>query len=148
MLIINRYLRQYPALLSICATACLLAACVTTGRESLRASVARLDDASSHFSTQLQYQGDDSRRGLLSRDADAMAKAAHNLDRSIADGNTRTEVENEYRRVTRSYQQLHAQLADEGYADQNKQVLVDFDRVTTTYRNVEAAMNYHIANSP
>ena len=146
MFTINTYLRHYRTLLSVCAAAFVLAACVTTGHESLRASAARLDDASSHFSAQLQYQGDDSRRGLLSRDAEAMAKSARNLDRALSKGNTRPEVEDEYRRVSDSYEKLHMQLADEGYAAQNQQVLTDFDRVTNAYRRVEAAMGLRTAS--
>lgn len=57
----NAYLRKYPMLLGCCIAACLLAACVTTRTKSLRASASRLDDASSHFSSQVQYQGDDSK---------------------------------------------------------------------------------------
>jgi len=147
MFIMNPYLRQVRALLGVCAAAVLLSACVTTGHESLRASAARLDDASSHFSAQLQYQGDDSRRGLLSRDAEAMAKAAHNLDRALSKGNTRPEVEDEYRRVRDNYEQLHVQLADEGYAAQNRQVLTDFDLVTNAFRNVETAMGMRTAST-
>jgi len=47
-------------------------------------------------------------------------------------GMRRDDVEGEYRRVTDSYEELHSQLADEGYADQNRGVLKDFDRVTVT----------------
>jgi len=147
MFIMNPYLRHVRALLGVCAAAVLLSACVTTGHESLRASAARLNDASSHFSAQLQYQGDDSRRGLLSRDAEAMAKAAHNLDRALSKGNTRPEVEDEYRRVRDNYEQLHVQLADEGYAAQNRQVLTDFDLVTNAFRNVETAMGMRTAST-
>jgi len=147
MVNLNSYLKQYRALLSMCAAACLLAACATTGHDSLRASAVRLDDASNHFSAQIQYQGDDNRRTQLSRDAETMAKTAHNLDRALNNGDRRLDVEDEYRRVTDSYRQLHMQLADEGYADQNRQLLVDFDRVTAAYRSVEAAMGLHTAST-
>jgi hypothetical protein len=80
-------------------------------------------------------------RDRVSRDAEALAKAAHNLDRALDKDNSRADVKTEYRRVTDGYEQLHSQLADEGYADQNRQVLEDFDRVTAAYRNVEAGMN-------
>ena len=146
MFVKNRFLRQYRALLSLGVAAFVLAACVTTGHESLRASAARLSDASSHFSSQLQYRGDDNRRSLLSGDAETMAKSSRNLDLALRNGNTRVEVEDQYRRVTDSYQQLHAQLADEGYAEQNRQVLIDFDRVTTAYRDVEAKMSMRTAS--
>jgi gas vesicle protein len=139
----NTHLRKYLVLLSCCTAACLLAACATTRTESLRASASRLDDASSHFSTQIQYQGDDNSRDRVSRDAEALAKAAHNLDRALNKSDSRDDVEPEYRRVTDDYEQLHSRLADEGYADQNRQVLADFDRVTAAYRNVEAGMSRH-----
>jgi len=43
--------------------------------------------------------------------------------------------------VADGYEQLHSRLADEGYADQNRHVLEDFDRVTAAYRSVEAGMS-------
>lgn len=143
----NTYLRKYLVLLSGCTAVCLLAACATTRTESLRASASRLDDASRHFSSQIQYQGDDSRWSRVSRDADALAKASHNLDRALQQGHSRDDVEDDYRRVTDSYEQLHGQLADEGYADQNRRLLQDFDRVTAAYRDVEAGMGNRSANA-
>jgi hypothetical protein len=137
----NTYLRKYTMLLSCFTAACLLAACATTRTESLRASASRLDDASSHFSSQVQYQGDDSRRDNVGRDAEALAKAAHNFDRALDKGDSRDDVETEYRRVADGYDQLHSRLADEGYADQNRHLLEDFDRVTVAYRDVEAGMS-------
>jgi len=142
----NTYLRKYLVLLSGCAAVCLLAACVTTRTESLRASASRLDDASSRFASQIRYQGDDSRRGRVSADAEALGKAARNLVRALDKGDSRNDVEGEYRRVTDSYGQLHSQLADEGYADQNRRVLEDFDRVTAAYRDVEAGMSRRSAS--
>ena len=142
----NTYLRKYLVLLSGCAAVCLLAACVTTRTESLRASASRLDDASSRFASQIRYQGDDSRRGRVSADAEALAKAARNLVRALDKGDSRNDVEGEYRRVTDRYGQLHSQLADEGYADQNRRVLEDFDRVTAAYRDVEAGMSRRSAS--
>jgi hypothetical protein len=62
-------------------------------------------------------------------------------------GNSRNDVEGEYRRVTDSYEQLHSQLADEGYADQNRRVLQDFDRVTAAYRDVEDGMSRRSASA-
>jgi hypothetical protein len=143
----NAYMRKYPLLLSCCISACLLAACATTRTESLRASASRLDDASSHFSSQVHYQGDDSRRDRVGRDAEALAKAAHNFDRALDTGHSRDDVETEYRRVADGYEQLHSRLADEGYADQNRHVLEDFDRVTAAYRNVEAGMSRRSASA-
>jgi len=144
---VNTYLRKYLVLLSCCTAACVLAACATTRAQSLRASAARLDDASSHFAAQIRYQGDDSRRGRVSGDAEALAKAASNLDRALERGNSRDDVETEYRRVTDGYAQLHSRLADEGYASQNRQALADFDRVTAAYHDVEAGMSLHSAST-
>jgi len=143
----NACLRKKFALLSFCAVAVLFTACATTRTESLRTSATKLDDASSQFAAQIRYQGDDSKRDRVSRDAEAMAKAAHNLDLALGKGDSRADVEDEYRRVTDSYGQLHSQLATEGYADQDKRVLEGFDRVTTTYRNVEAAMGRRMADA-
>jgi hypothetical protein len=133
----------------------LSAACATTRTDSLRASASRLDDASSHFSSEIRYQGndsryqgndnrypgDDSRRGPISRDAEALAQAAHDFDRAVDQRDSHDSVQADYRRVTDDYQQLHSRLADAGYAEQNRQVLQDFDRVTSAYRDVEAGMS-------
>lgn len=134
----NRYLRKYLVLLS-CTGACLLTACATT--KSLQASTERLDEATRQFSSQIQYQGDDSRRDRVSRDAEVLAKAAHNLNSAVDKGDSRDDFDAEYRQVAEGYAQLHRQLADEGYAGQNQKVLADFDRVTTAYRSVEAGMS-------
>jgi hypothetical protein len=150
----NAYLQKYLVPLSCSGVACLLAACATTRTDSLRASASRLDDASSHFSSQIQYQGNDSRyqsndsrhqsdsrRGPISRDADALAQAAHDFNRAVDQRDSHDSVQADYRRVTDDYEQLHSRLADAGYADQNRQVLQDFDRVTNAYRDVEAGMS-------
>jgi hypothetical protein len=143
----NTFRRKHSALLSFCTVALLFSACATTRTESLQTSASKLDAASSQFATQVRYQGDDTKRGRVSRDAEAMAKSAHNLSLSVGKGDTRAKVEDEYRRVTDSYGLLHSQLAEEGYAAQDRRVLEDFDRVTTTYRNVEAAMGRRIADA-
>jgi hypothetical protein len=148
------YLQKYLVPLSCSGVACLLAACATTRTDSLRASASRLDDASSHFSSQIQYQGSDSRyqtndsryqsdsrRGPISRDAEALAQAAHDFNRAVDQRDSHDSVQADYRRVTDDYEQLHSRLADAGYADQNRQVLQDFDRVTNAYRDVEAGMS-------
>jgi len=162
----NAYLEKYLVPLSCSGVACLLVACATTRTDSLRASASRLADASSHFSSQVQYQGNDSRyqegriqgneghyqsndgryegdsrRGPISRDAEALAQAAHDLNRAVDQRDSHDSVQADYRRVTDDYEQLHSRLADAGYADQNRQVLRDFDRVTNAYRDVEAGMS-------
>ncbi|HYM34739.1 MAG TPA: hypothetical protein VET48_05035 [Steroidobacteraceae bacterium] len=144
---INTYLRKYLVLLGFCAAAIVFAACATTRTDTLRASAARLDDASSRFSAEFRYQGDDNRRERVSRDAETMARAAHNFNFALRNGKSRADVEDEYRRVRDSYGELHSQLADQGYAEQNRRVLEDFDRLTTTYRDVEAAMASRTADS-
>ena len=141
------YRRRRLMLLSCCTAAFLMAACATTRTDSLRASAARLDDASSHFSSQIQYRGDDSRRDRVSSDAETLAKAARNLDRALESGSSRDNVDADYRRVTDGYEQLHSQLADEGYAGQNQRVLADFDRVTAAYKDVEAGMGRRSAST-
>lgn len=149
----NAYLQKYLVPLGCCGVACLLAACVTTRTDSLRASASRLDDASSHFSSQIRYQDNDgryrdddsrnqgdSRRGPMSRDAEALAQAAHDFNRAVDQRDPHDSVQGDYRRVTDDYEQLHSRLADAGYAEQNRQLLQDFDRVTNAYRDVEAGM--------
>ena len=128
--------------------------------DPLRASASRLDDASSYFSSQIathRYQGNDSRydsryqsndsryqgdsrRGPISRDAEALAHAAHDFNRAVDQRDSRDDVQADYRRVSDNYEQLHSRLADAGYAEQNRQLLQDFDRVTNAYRDVEAGM--------
>jgi hypothetical protein len=138
----NIYLQRHLVPLSACAVACLLTACATDRAQSLRESAARLDDASSHFSSKLQYQGDDSRRGRVSSDAQTLARAAHDLEHALDRHDSRDNIDSDYHRVTDGYEQLHTQLADEGYADQNRRLLVDFDHVTAAYRDVEAGMSH------
>ena len=70
-----------------------------------------------------------------------VGKAAHNFDRAVNTGDSRDSIEAEYHRVSDGYEQLHSQLADRGYAEQNRQVLEGFDRVTAAYRDVEAGMS-------
>ncbi len=136
----NAYLRKYLVPLSCCATAFLLSACATTRSQSLRESASRLDDASSHFSSQIQYQGNDDYRGRVSRDAETLAEAARSLDHALNEGDSRDSVDADYHRVSYGYEQLQGRLADQGYAEQNRQVLADFDRVTSAYRDVQAGM--------
>jgi hypothetical protein len=143
----NTYLKKFIVLMSCGAAAILLAACVTDRAQSLRTSAAHLDDASSEFSAEIRHQGDDSSRDLVSRDAEALAKAAHNFDQALSRGDSRAEVADEYRRVVDNYEQLHERLAAEGYAAQNRRVLEDFDRVTVAYRQVSAAMDDRVAST-
>jgi hypothetical protein len=141
----NAYLRKYLVPLSCSGVACLLAACATTRTDSLRASASRLDDASSRFSSQVRYRGDDDPRGRVSQDAETLANAAHDFEQALDERDSRDRVQADYRRVKDDYEQLHRRLADEGYAEQNRQVLEDFDRVTNAYRNVEAGMSRRYA---
>ncbi len=143
----NTYLKKYVLLLSFCVAALMLTACVTERHETLRTSVARLDDASSHFSTEIQYQGDDNRRDRVSRDAEVLARSVRKLNRDLIAGETRAQLDDDYRSVADNYDQLHMQLADEGYAEQNRHVLEDFDRVTLAYRDVQSAMTLRTADT-
>jgi hypothetical protein len=136
----NPCIRKYLAPVSCSAAACLLAACATSRSDSLRTSASRLDDASSHFSSQIQSHGDDSRRGRISQDADDLAKAARTFDHAVVDGGSNENLQSDYRKVTDRYERLRGQLGDDGYAEQNRQVLQDFDRVTAAYRDVESGM--------
>ena len=45
------------------------------------------------------------------------------------------------RRTIMDWEAMNTYLADEGYAEQNRQLLADFDRVTAAYRDVEAGMS-------
>jgi len=76
-----------------------------------------------------------------------VGKAAHNFDRAVNTGDSRDSIEAEYHRVSDGYEQLHSQLADEGYAGQNQRVLADFDRVTAAYKDVEAGMGRRSAST-
>lgn len=132
--------RKLTMLISCAALAALLSACVTERHDALRSSAARLDRASEHFVAQIRYQGNDVRRDRLSRDAEVMARYAHKLDADVDRGEPHAVLADDYRQVEDSYEALHRQLADEGYAEQNRMVLEDFDRVTTAYRDVQSAM--------
>jgi hypothetical protein len=136
----NTYIRRHLAPVGVSAAACLLAACATSRTDTLRTSASRLDDASSHFSSQVQGHGDDSRHGRVSRDADDLAQAARTFDHAVVNGGSNEILQSDYRKVTDRYEQLRGQLGDDGYAEQNRQVLQDFDRVTAAYRDVEAGM--------
>ncbi len=142
----SNYLRKYILLLGGSVIAVTLTACVTDRHESLRMSASRLDDSSSHFYAQIQYQGDDSRRDRISRDAEELSHATHKLDRDLNAGELHGQVDDDYRHVEDNYEQLHKDLADEGYAEQNRQLLADFDRVTAAYRDVQSAMAVRTAD--
>lgn len=141
------HFRRLAILVGCAALSAMLSACVTDRHDALRSSTARLDRASTHFVSQIRYQGDDSRRDRLSRDAELMARSARKLDADVDRGEPRTVLADDYRQVEDSYDQLHRQLADEGYAEQNRLVLEDFDRVTAAYRDVQSAMVVRTADA-
>jgi hypothetical protein len=124
-----------------CAVALLATGCATT-HESLRSSTLRLDDRASHFSAQVHSQGDEGRGARVSQDAQALAASTHALSRAVDVDSGRGHTDDAFERVSQDYQRLHDHLADAGYAEQNRRVLEDFDRVTEAYRNVENAMGY------
>ena len=116
-----------------------IAACATTRVDSMRASAQRLEDRSDEFYSQIRYTGDNSYRDRVSRDALALSEASRDLNRAVERRASSDQVALEYDRVVKNYRRLQDDLADEGYADQNRRVLEDFDRVTTAFRDVEAA---------
>jgi len=117
----------------------LAAACATTRVDPLRASSQRLEDRTGDFYSQIRYEGDNSRRDRISRDAQALSESARGLNLAVERRASSDQVAIEYDRVAKNYHRLQDDLADEGYADQNRRVLEEFDRVTTAYRDVEAA---------
>lgn len=117
-----------------------LLGCVIDRHDALLSATARLERSSDHFVTQLRHQGDDSRRDRLSRDAEALARYSRKLDADVREVPSRVTLNEDYRQVEDSYEILHRDLADEGYADQDRLVLEDFDRVTTAYHDVQSAM--------
>ena len=98
----------------------------------------RLENRAKEFYSSVRYQGDDSYRDRVSRDENDLVAAAHDLNRDV-DRGAKSD------RVAREYEQLHRDLADEGYAAQNRRVLEDFDRVTDAYRDLEATMTGQFA---
>jgi hypothetical protein len=120
--------------------------CATTS-DSLRTSSLRLEDRAQEFSTSVRYQGDDSYRDRVSRDADALAAAARDLNRAVDGGTSSERVRDEFDRVSREYERLQRDLADEGFATQNRRVLQDFDRVTDAYRGLQDAMDGRYARA-
>jgi len=123
------------------ALACLafvMVACGATRGDSLRVSSQRLEDRAAEFYSQIRYEGDNSRRDRVSRDAQALADSARSLNSAIERGLTRDQVREEFDRAARDYDRLQQDLADAGFADQNRRVLEDFDRVTDAYRDVES----------
>jgi len=114
-------------------------ACATTRVDPMRASSQRLEDRAGDFYAQIRYEGDNSRRDRISRDAQALSESARNLNAAVERRASSDQVAIEYDRVAKNYHRLQDDLADEGYAEQNRRVLEDFDRVTTAYRDVEAA---------
>jgi uncharacterized membrane protein YccC len=117
------------------------AGCATTA--SLHESTVRLDDRASHFYSQLRYEGDDSRANGLSRDAQALASSSHDLSREVDHDSSRDRAKDHFEAVARDYDRLHEHLASQGYAEQNKRVLEDFDRVTEAFHSVERSMGEH-----
>ena len=99
----------------------------------------RLEERSNEFYSQVRYDGDNSSRDKVSRDAQALTESARALNHAVDQRATRDKVAIEYDRVAQNYDRLHQDMADAGYADQNRRVLQDFDRVTEAYRIVESS---------
>lgn len=111
--------------------------CATTSVDSMRAESRRLEDRAVEFYGQIKYEGDNSRRDRVSRDAQMLVESSRRLNRAIELRASSDQLISEFDIVSRDYDQLHKDLADAGYADQNRRVLEDFDRVTDAYRVVE-----------
>ena len=79
----------------------------------------------------IRYQGNDRRWGPIGRDAQALAQAARDLDRVVNQRELRDSGEADYERVTDDCEQVHSRLTEQGYAEQNRQVLQESDRVTS-----------------
>src|SRR5262245_12045684 len=101
------------------ALAILAVGCATTS-DSLRSSSARLEDRTQEFYTSVRYQGDDSYRNRISKDADALVAATREFNREVSRGASSDKVRDEYDRIASEYDRLHKDLADEGYASQNR----------------------------
>lgn len=142
------HIRMHDGLLtlSMAALAFLITACATAGGGNLRGSVAQLDAASNRFYVAARYEGEDRYRGRISRYAEGLSKASESLDRAIDRGESRDEIEEQYRRVVDRYSQLHEGLAAEGYADQSTHLLQSFDDVTAAYRKVQGAVGARLAS--
>lgn len=123
-------------------------ACATTRTDSMRDTSQRLEDRASEFYSQLRQDGDNRQRDKVSRDAQALAESARTLNRAVADRLPGDQVRIEYDRTARDYDRLHDELADAGYAELNRRVLEDFDRVTAAYRDVENAFGDRYARTP
>ena len=139
--------RKLSLLIGCIATLSAISACVTNRHEALYSAADRLDRSSAHFVSQIRYQGDDSRRDRLSRDAEALARYARKFDVDVRQSESRSLLADDYHQVEDGYEELHRQLADEGYAAQDHLVLEDFDRVTSAYHDVQAAMVTYAADS-
>jgi hypothetical protein len=125
--------------LALTCIAFAMVACATSRNDSMRASSQRLEDRASEFYSQIRYDGDNSRRDRVSRDAQALVDSARSLNNAVERGHTTEQVRVEFDRTVRDYDRLQQDMADAGFADQNRRVLEDFDRVTTAYRDVESA---------
>ena len=123
-----------------------MAGCVTTA-DSLRTESLRLEDRSADFYAQIRYQGEDGYRDRISRDAQALTMSARDFNQAVAANAPREAIADRFSVVAASYDRLHQDLAAEGYADQNRQVLEEFDRVTAAYRDLEAAMGDRYARA-
>lgn len=134
------FFRRHSLLIGCGLLLTILSACVTERHDVLRSSAASLDRASDHFVKQIHYRGYDSHRERLNRDAEILARSAHKLDVDVDLGESRPLLAEDYRHVEESYDELHRQLADEGYAEQDHMVLEDFDRVSSAYHDVQSAM--------
>lgn len=123
-----------------------LAACAGMGAADLRGSAHQLNIASNHLSVQAQYKGEDTYRGRISRYAESLSKAAEGFDRALRDGDSRDELEDQYRRVTEHYRELHDSLTSAGHTEQSEHLQQSFADVTAAYRQVQGVMSARLAS--
>ena len=133
------------SLLVICALTS-LAACAGIGSGNLRGSAHQLNVASSHLYVQAQYKGEDKYRGRISRYAEGLSKAADGFDQALRNGDSRDDVEEQYRRVTEHYRELHDGLTATGYTEQSEHFEQSFADVTAAYRQVQGVMSARLAS--
>jgi hypothetical protein len=119
--------------------AIVVVACAASRNDSMRASSQRLENRAGEFYSQVRYVGDISHRDRVSRDAQALADSSRDLNSAVEHGLASDQVRVEFDRAVRDYDRLQQDMADAGFADQNRRVLEDFDRVTAAYRDVESA---------
>jgi hypothetical protein len=135
------FLSRFRSHAVCCGLAFVVLACASVGSRHLRGSAEQLHAASNRLYVEAQHPAEDAHGDRISRYAEGLSKAAESFDRAVRDGESRDNVEEQYRRVADRYTQLREGLTTESIEDQNERLLQNFDDVTTAYRRVQGAMN-------